>query len=954
MTSRFGFLLSSFLLTGVFVFVHPLSAAVTTSYDGCFMRNQDNDVATLWLKAPVCTITITNTDSTENTEYFTVKNLDPDLYTVTDENGTALSTTDEANTISFATTIEPFDTKTLTVSPWDYDASTSDFWFTAISDNQPESNGGETPNPIFIDLMNEINLLHSPFMTDSGDLIRGDTDDAGEHEQEYVLLDEVFRSYEGTTFTIPGDHDARSDLDAYYSAYFGARDYTFTYGNTSFVAFNTTEDLLNEGALTEDQMEWVESALAAATGEHLIVLMHHPLVTPDWANSDGFVDLQQAQQLAEWFVHYGVELVITGEVHGYDYSYIDEDDFPGIGGGFYQLINGGAGGSIQTYDGEHFFTLIHVSDDGIEHQRVDQSTVDLQVDYESQNDGTETEIDVSVYNSGSVRIPSVRVKANLLASERIYASTSDGQFYDVTSAETNGIRHGYFTLDLDAGALLDFTVKEQREIIAGVENTVDTDGVITFTTLPTAGMTATNLSVERADQPTTVEIIAWDEEAESREFRETTTASSSTTFSITELESSRQYNVYANEELYDRVASDSSGVLSFSFDGKVETRNYRIEIENDLVQNAIGAIPASMGGPNFRLYRGSSEALYTFFTYDSALTTGIQSLWIDMDGDRTFELATVPDAGTSGHVRLFTESGTAIDDLFPFGESFRGGVNLAAADVDADGDQELIVAPQSEHDPTVKIYRLKNGTLELLDRVNPFADDYRGGVNMTAGDLNGDGDDELVVGARSEKGVMHIYRWNHANGEMRWWFGKRPYVRTHSNSQNGLSLAMGDVNFDGADDIVVGSYTGNSVVRVFRYAPGKRTVRLISRRRVFGRDASGGVRILVGNINSTPEEEVIVTAHAGTPDAARVRTFNASAERMTALGGVKPFGSGATDGLNSALADVDGDFRMELVVSREASSNRIHVYTKRSEGFERLDAFAVYDDGFTGGIRLTQ
>jgi hypothetical protein len=546
----------------------------------------------------------------------------------------------------------------------------------------------------------------------------------------------------------------------------------------------------------------------------------------------------------------------------------------------------------------------------------------------------------------------MRVAANLDASESLYASTAEGQFYEFISEEIDGVRRGYFTVAPTAGELLDIRIKEHREVISGIANTIGTDGLITFETLPTAGMTPTNLTVSDAEEPTTIEIIAWDEDAENRQWQETVDAYSQTTFSIDDLEASRQYDVYVNNTLRDRVATDENGAVEFAFSGKAASRIYRLDLVDEIPNHAIGVLPSREGGPNFRLYRGTHTADYTFFTYDSALETGINSIWIDMDGDGTRDLATVPDAGTSSHVRIFEEDGSVIDGIFPFGKEFTGGIEMVAADVDGDGDEELAVTALGKRISTLKVYDLNDGELQLMDSIRPYDESYTGGMHIAAGDMNNDGDDEIVVGALSQKNAIKVYRWKESAGVLDHWFGKRPYA--HTNAGNGFSLAMGDVNFDGNDDMVVGSYTGNSVVRVFTYAVGKGKLKRISTRRLFETSYIGGVDVYTSNVNSTDEEEVLVVGHVGTDHASTLRTYNASQERLTSLGRVAPFGAGYDDGLHLAFVDVDGDFNMEVATSREFGEDKIRVYDKRSGGYVQEDSFTTYDSGFTGGLRLTQ
>lgn len=941
-------------MTVFFVFAQATQAA-TLEYSGCFEQSTDGANRILWMQAPVCTVTLTP-DEDITALAVTIQNIDPRFYRVTNTANETLVTTSEENTLTFA--LDATASQTITIAPWDGKAtSATDFWFAAIADNQPEADGGASPNPTFLSIMEQLQPLHMPFLTDSGDLIDGSETNAVSHNQEYVDLYNVFADYEGSTFVIPGDHDAKNDLDLYYSSYFGARDYTFTYGNTHFVAFNDTEDVDNEGELTDDQMTWVHDQLASTTEEHLIVLMHHPLVAPDWADSPGFRNEEQAQQLAEWYVEFGVDLVITGEVHGYDYRYVTDTDFPGIGGGFYQLINGGAGGTFHAYDGEHFYTLVHVTDEGITHQRIQLPDSDIALAYTTANDGTGSAVSASITNNGFAEIPSMRVPALLseaATSEPLYASTAEGQFYTVTSETFNGVRYAYAELAVDDGTQTTLTFQTQRTIIAGVPNTIDADGVITFTTLPEAGSVATDMQVTESDAQTELTVANWDRSLNTRDWTEATTSHNNTHFSISGLLPNRQYKLTVNDTLRERLTTNGSGVLSFTFNGKATTRDYHIALDTRIVPQTIGVAPSGDRAPTVRLFDAEThEQQESFNVYDSALRTGISSTAIDTDGDGVLELATVPDAGTPGHVRVFTQDGDVVDSIFPYDNDFTGGITLAAADINGDGTQELITAPQSHHKATINAYQFVDGQLTKIDTVRAYKTSYHGGVNIAVGDVDNDGDDEIVVGARKTKETLKIYHWSFTKNVLYKLTTKKPFEGT-DNSTLGFSLAVGDVDFNGKEDVIVGSYSGSSTLYAYKYKRSTDRLKKISSLNAFGSAYVGGVDLYAANVNKTEQDEILVVGRAGTAESATITTLNAASSHMQSLGSVTPFGSGYTSGLHVSFIDVDSDFRAEVATSREVGEDRVRVYDKRSGGYTQTDSFAAYDADFTGGLRLTQ
>jgi hypothetical protein len=86
-----------------------------------------------------------------------------------------------------------------------------------------------------------------------------------------------------------------------------------------------------------------------------------------------------------------------------------------------------------------------------------------------------------------------------------------------------------------------------------------------------------------------------------------------------------------------------------------------------------------------------------------------------------------------------------IGSFFAYANDFLGGVSVAAADVDGDGKAEVVTGAGPGGSPHVKVYA--GGTLREVLSVIPYTPNFRGGVNVGAGDLDGDGLAEIITGA---------------------------------------------------------------------------------------------------------------------------------------------------------------------------------------------------------------
>src|SRR4051795_427654 len=160
----------------------------------------------------------------------------------------------------------------------------------------------------------------------------------------------------------------------------------------------------------------------------------------------------------------------------------------------------------------------------------------------------------------------------------------------------------------------------------------------------------------------------------------------------------------------------------------------------DIVTGPRGAL-----GPNVRVYDGATGALVrSFFAYDAGYQGGVTVAAGDVDGDGRADIITGTQSG-AGHVKAFSgATNTVIRSFLAYDATFTGGVNVAAGDVDGDGRADIVTAPVSGAGPNVKAF---NGATGALLR-SFFADSpsYTDGLDVAAADLNADGRAEIVTG----------------------------------------------------------------------------------------------------------------------------------------------------------------------------------------------------------------
>ena len=136
---------------------------------------------------------------------------------------------------------------------------------------------------------------------------------------------------------------------------------------------------------------------------------------------------------------------------------------------------------------------------------------------------------------------------------------------------------------------------------------------------------------------------------------------------------------------------------------------------------------------------------------------------------------------------------------------FTGGVRVAAGDVNGDGVNDIIAAAgPGGVGGHVKVFDGDNGAL-----INSFFayDGFAGGVFVAAGDVNGDGIDDIVTGADAGSVGGHVKVFDGDNGALLRSFFAYPGFT------GGVRVAAADFNGDAIDDIIAGGVPAASVDR---------------------------------------------------------------------------------------------------------------------------------------------
>lgn len=186
-----------------------------------------------------------------------------------------------------------------------------------------------------------------------------------------------------------------------------------------------------------------------------------------------------------------------------------------------------------------------------------------------------------------------------------------------------------------------------------------------------------------------------------------------------------------------------------------------------------------------------------FLAYEKIHIGGAHIAAADINNDGKDEIITSAGLNSSGHTRAFSRTGDYIGfDIFPFAATHNGGATIAAANVNGGSDTELIFGVRSMGKAIVKAYKTTGAKDELFE-TTAFPSGFMGGINVAGADIDDDGEAEVLVAA-SKGGGPHVQFFESDGDEIR-----RDLYPFEAEFRGGVSIAVGNVDSDDELEIVV-------------------------------------------------------------------------------------------------------------------------------------------------------
>jgi subtilisin family serine protease len=345
------------------------------------------------------------------------------------------------------------------------------------------------------------------------------------------------------------------------------------------------------------------------------------------------------------------------------------------------------------------------------------------------------------------------------------------------------------------------------------------------------------------------------------------------------------------------------------------------------------------GGPLVKQFRGTSvRPAASFFAYDQAFSGGVRVASADFNGDGTTDVVTVPGAGGGPHVRVFDgKTNEVLAEWMAFEQHFKGGLFVAAGDVDGDGTIEVIVSADKGGGPRVGAFQvdIANGTGVRIADFFAYDISFSGGVRVTVGDVNDDGRMEVIT-APGMGGGPHVKVFDAYTG------GGTQLMDTMAGNpldRNGLFVAAADMNADGMADIIIGAGADTPAAMILNGTTLNAMLQMTPTAGPMPGLVTDPITNQLLNVPRRSFPQNLIPATVVPDNGPVVLTGNQTPRSL----------NGYVYGTRVAVHDVNGDGVHDLIFTGGPADSPI-VSIVNGKTFTEIRSFNAYEDYFYGGV----
>jgi hypothetical protein len=260
-------------------------------------------------------------------------------------------------------------------------------------------------------------------------------------------------------------------------------------------------------------------------------------------------------------------------------------------------------------------------------------------------------------------------------------------------------------------------------------------------------------------------------------------------------------------------------------------------------------------------------------------------------------------------------------------------INVASGDLNGNGQEEIVVANIYGQKPEIRIY---DQATNLLGRFFAYHPNFMGGINLAVFDVNDDGLAEIIVGA-GPGGGPHVRVFNH-KGEL-----KSQFFAGSLDFKGGVKVAAGSVDGKAGGQIVTTLGQGSEpVVKIFNYRGN-----ILGAFLAFEKEFRGGLTVAVANLDGRVDRKDEIVVAPLNDKEARIKIFS---DKGVLKRSFLAFHSNFKGGVSLALGDLNNNGLADIALGALAGGAP-HVRIFNGRGV-LLESFYAYEKEFLGGINL--
>lgn len=365
--------------------------------------------------------------------------------------------------------------------------------------------------------------------------------------------------------------------------------------------------------------------------------------------------------------------------------------------------------------------------------------------------------------------------------------------------------------------------------------------------------------------------------------------------------------------------------------------------------------------PHIRVFDDQGSLITQFFPYDINQRFGVQLATADLTGSNFPELLIWPKGTAGTHLKIYRfnqelETFDLLAEEFLYGEDFRGTMNITVSDVTGDGKIDIIASPTANGTSHIRVFNYANGRLSLITQFFAYGEELIIGSKVMTGDLDGNGVNDLIVAPQYELAGSNVraYQYN-SNTES---FDLMDWVMAFEDEWRGaMNIRVADLDNDDQAEIITAPHgQGGPNVRIYEYNNLSEQLELVDWFMAYSEVFHGGVDFVITNLDNDDYNEIVTTPRRSGGPNLRIYEYDPTKKGFMLRDWALTHNEEYRGQLNVAVTDLLGDGDSELIIApREMGTGgpNIRLFDWQNDRLEFTDWFWGFAETFRGGVNIT-